>query len=429
MDFNVKKILQNTSFAALEKLLRIGSNVYIFSSCSKVYGIESIGRLGYILSIVAILSVISRLGTDQFLSKDISRYTSGKINTVLASGFFIRLVGTLISFLIYFTLVGINPYLAKDNFYILLITAGSIFESLLVIELLYQNKLQSQVILIVSGASNAISSLIKLGIVYNGLSFELFIVSYALEPIFLGTFYFISYKYTNKNSKSKINLTYCKYILTKSFPLLLSNLAIILYMKSSQLMLGNIVDAHELGTYIAATRITEYWLIVPSTLATAFFPILVNAKSNYDSKFTFVRYYVYVVGLTYLFILATNLYIKEITMILYGKSYEELINSIRIISVSTIFTSLALINVKWMIINNKQSRILQNVIIGLVLNVALNYFLIPEYGSIGAAAATCITSIIVNYLIFGLRTDTRENFFLSTHALLLNAHLIIARRK
>ena len=54
---------------------------------------------------------------------------------------------------------------------------------------------------------------------------------------------------------------------------------------------------------------------------------------------------------------------------------------------------------------------------GLLLNVTLNFLLIPEAGIIGAATATLITQVFVSLLMDAMLPSTRPLFFIKMRAL------------
>ena len=57
---------------------------------------------------------------------------------------------------------------------------------------------------------------------------------------------------------------------------------------------------------------------------------------------------------------------------------------------------------------------------GVILNIILNYILIPIYGIAGAAVATVITEVFVNYIITFFIKPIKHNNKLITKALNIN---------
>jgi len=56
---------------------------------------------------------------------------------------------------------------------------------------------------------------------------------------------------------------------------------------------------------------------------------------------------------------------------------------------------------------------------GAVVNIVLNYFLIPHYGGLGAAIATVIAQIISAYAVGAFYPPTRKIFIHQTKGIIL----------
>jgi len=61
---------------------------------------------------------------------------------------------------------------------------------------------------------------------------------------------------------------------------------------------------------------------------------------------------------------------------------------------------------------------LQRAALGAIVNVALNYLLIPSYGSIGSAYATLVAQAVASYLSDALDSRTHHMFKMKTRAYL-----------
>jgi PST family polysaccharide transporter len=68
----------------------------------------------------------------------------------------------------------------------------------------------------------------------------------------------------------------------------------------------------------------------------------------------------------------------------------------------------------------------QRTALGAVVNVILNFLLIPDYGPVGAAVATVISQATAAFLFDAVQPVTREMFFMkikSMNLLRLSSHL------
>jgi PST family polysaccharide transporter len=70
----------------------------------------------------------------------------------------------------------------------------------------------------------------------------------------------------------------------------------------------------------------------------------------------------------------------------------------------------------WFIINNLQRHVLIYTLIGLVINVILNFILIPRYLSLGSAVATLIAQLFAAVICNCLTKKTRPMFLLQARS-------------
>jgi len=62
-------------------------------------------------------------------------------------------------------------------------------------------------------------------------------------------------------------------------------------------------------------------------------------------------------------------------------------------------------------LENRQASITLRVLIGVVINIVLNYLLIPQYGAIGAAYATIVSQFFTSVMLLLLFKSSRKYFF------------------
>ena len=67
-------------------------------------------------------------------------------------------------------------------------------------------------------------------------------------------------------------------LVKESWPLIFAGLAIAVYMKIDQIMLGEMIGKKAVGTYAAAARLSEIWYFIPGAIAFSVFPSIVRSK-------------------------------------------------------------------------------------------------------------------------------------------------------
>lgn len=61
----------------------------------------------------------------------------------------------------------------------------------------------------------------------------------------------------------------------------------------------------------------------------------------------------------------------------------------------------------------------QRTLMGDIINIVLNFLLIPHYTVVGAAIATVISQVVASYLSHAFHSKTRKLFLIQTRSLLL----------
>lgn len=164
-------------------------------------------------------------------------------------------------------------------------------------------------------------------------------------------------------------------------------------------MLGIMINDTEVGLYSAAVKMYKMVLPVILTLGIVLSPRIIGAIKRCEKEKVYKNMDIFI---NYCFLIgvpATILMVflaKEFTLIFSGAKFEGAISTMMIMSPCLGFLALgSFIGGQILLPNDMEKVILKISLIGVVLNIALNYFLIPIYLRNGAAIATLITEIII----------------------------------
>jgi O-antigen/teichoic acid export membrane protein len=178
-------------------------------------------------------------------------------------------------------------------------------------------------------------------------------------------------------------------------------------------MLKNILNnSIEVGYYAAAVQVTKGFSFIPSVVAQSIFPKLIsNYQTNIDYKRIFLiinSSLIYFALFLYLFVLQFS---DSIISFLYGNEYEKTSTILILHFAVNIFIFAGVMIDKLIILENRQASITLRVLIGVVINIVLNYLLIPQYGAIGAAYATIVSQFFTSVMLLLLFKSSRKYFF------------------
>jgi PST family polysaccharide transporter len=181
-------------------------------------------------------------------------------------------------------------------------------------------------------------------------------------------------------------------IFKHSFPIAFTSLLAMVYLRIDQVMLHKMVNDSILGQYVAATKVSELFELLPAALMLTLAPVLsvsvaepARFQAYTDRAF---RYFMVVAaGLCVFFTTGATLVVR----VLYGKQFlpSAPLLAVLIWSEIAVFFSAVVSNV--LVARNEQRLLPIPTLVGAAVNVGLNIVLIPRYAASGAAWATLIS--------------------------------------
>ncbi len=184
-----------------------------------------------------------------------------------------------------------------------------------------------------------------------------------------------------------------------------------IYGQTDKLMLKQMLDNTSVGLYSLATTINTMWVFVLTAIIDSIYPTIVSSFSISKEEFNRRNKQLYsiVIYVSIFIAIIFSLFGKTIINIVYGKSYIDAATPLRIVCWYTIFSYLGVARNAWIVCTNNQRYLKYMYISAALINVILNYFLIPYFGASGAAAASLITQILTSILLPLLIKDMRPN--------------------
>jgi O-antigen/teichoic acid export membrane protein len=191
-------------------------------------------------------------------------------------------------------------------------------------------------------------------------------------------------------------------LLREGWPLLLGGVAVIIYMRIDQVMLGQLAPPAELGLYAVAVRVSDAALFVPMAIQSAFYAGLVRVHRDSPGRFDAYMQRVYdaqglaawgcVLGLG----LAGWLLIGP----LFGADFTGALPMLLILLMALPSVFLGVGRGAMLTVRGWMWTVPLVTATGAVANVALNLWLIPRWGGEGAAVAT-----VLSYTLAGIGTS------------------------
>lgn len=416
-----KKILKNIGWLFFDRVFRLGMGLVVGAWVARYLGPSDFGTFNYLLATVGILTPFASLGLESMVVKELVENPE-RIKNIMSTAITLRLLAGLVSFAV---CVGIFFLLKHDDieiFYVGIILALSLLAQALVsIELYYQSQVSSKIAVIAQSIAYIFVNIVKVGLILMQAELIAFAIVTTLEMALGGIFMIIAFRTVTKQGLTiMIDKILAKKLFLKGWPLIFSGFMIMIYMRIDQIMLGEMVNDHEVGTYSAALKLSEIWYIIPTVICNSFFPSIIEAK-KLDEK----TYYKKIQNLfDILFFISfgiavfVGIFSNQIIDILYGDQFRDAAIILTIHIWASVFVFLGVGSNHFFIIENLQIKTFTRTALGAILNIALNFILIPKFLAVGAAVATLISQFCSSYLFDLLSGKTSILFRMKTRSML-----------
>lgn len=422
MENNVRKYVFNTSWLFAEKILRAGVILSSTVLLARHLGPEQFGTLNYAISFVAIFAVLAYLGLDKVLTKELVN-NPDDTELLMGSSFILRIIASVIIFpIVVLSISVLRPNDALILEVIAIISMMFFFRSFEVIKYWFESQVQAKYSTIVDSVVIFIGLCINITLILLKAPLIAFVCVVLFESILLAIGLNIIYKRKSKNILSwKVSLDKIKYMFKESYPLLLSGAVYILLVRLDQIMLGSMLGDKSVGIYAVSVRISESWMFIPTLIATSFFPAMLNArKSNYSNYISLIQHLLNIMALMGVIVGIAIIFLADpFINLIFGNSYSDS-STILIIHIwGMIFNAISIISFRYFLAEGLQIYSFYRAFAGLILNIGLNYFLIPIYGVYGAAISTVISQFVAVWVLNSISPKTRTMFFMQAKALFL----------
>ncbi|HEY5811790.1 MAG TPA: flippase [Terrimicrobiaceae bacterium] len=412
-------ILSNFAWLSGDKIARLGIQFVVGAIIARHLGSEGFGILNVALAATGLVAVFASLGFDGILSRELLRETQ-RADLLLGTVFLTRLAAVL---LLYPVVAIFARNQAPDSQATLLISGlALLFIPLAVFNTHFEVRLQARYTVWAANASFVLCTIVRIWLVSIGASVACFAATYLIEPgVTAIILYFIYRRFGGRLSNWRLDLTLASSLFKQSWPLMLSGFAIMIYMRLDQIMLAKMRGDAEAGIFAAALRFSEVWYFIPAALSSSLLPSLIRnqklAPAAYEAKIG--QFYDINSGLAYALIAVLVPTAPWLFQLVYGQGFAGADTVFQIHIWASLFVFLGVARSSYLINEGFASFAFYSTLVGALLNVLLNLFLIPKYGAQGAAVATVFSHMVAAFISSFFWKRIRPNGQLQLRALLL----------
>jgi polysaccharide transporter, PST family len=390
----LRKITQNTSWLFFDKILRMGVGLIVGVWVARYLGPEQYGLWNYAIAFTSLFGACAALGLDNIVVRDIVQYPSRR-DELLGSAFYLKLTAGIAT--LFLTVVVIYFIKSGDQLTLSLValsSVGFVFQSLNVIDSYFQSQVKSKYTVYANNSAFILMAAGKVVLLLVKAPLLAFAVIGALEIALSSIFLIGVYRYNHLTvSTWRFNMHIAKNLLRDSWPLLLAGLSIMIYMRIDQVMIGSMLGDKEVGIYSAAVKISEIWYFIPIAIVASLFPAIIESKKR-SEKLYYSRLQKLFNVITWIGIsvaLCVTFSSTFIIQFLFGKEYADASSILTLHIWTGVAVCLGIASGSWYMTENLQKLSFYRTLNGAIVNVFLNFYLIPKYGAKGAAIATVIS--------------------------------------
>lgn len=411
----------NTSWMLAEQILRMVAALLVGIWVARYLGPAQFGVLSYAVAFAALFSSIAKLGLDGIVVRDLVREPSQR-DLYLGTAFWLKLIGAFVMLAVIALATQLTSNDATTNLYIFIIASGAIFQSFEVVDFYFQSRVLSKFVSICKLTQLLISSLLKLYLILIEADLIWFVLVSLVDQVTLALSFILAFRYQKVDGFYRhFDWLITKQFIKDSWPLILSGLAVMIYIRIDQIMIKEMLGDREVGLYSAAVRLSEVWYFVPMIITNSFFPAIVGAKKiNNEIYYTRLqRLYALMVWMALGLAIPMTFLSNWLVTLLYGASYKEASAVLMIHIWTGVFVFFGCAKGKWLLTENMLRYGTINTSIGAISNVIFNMVLIPIYGIVGAAIATLIAHLFSAMIVPVFYKKDRKSVLMLVNALTL----------
>ncbi|MDO9578418.1 MAG: polysaccharide biosynthesis C-terminal domain-containing protein [Candidatus Cloacimonadales bacterium] len=402
----IKHIFKHSTVYSIGNVAQKFSGIFLLPLYSKYITISEYGILGILEITIILLSQILIFGQAQAFLRFyvLKEFYERRKSTLFTVYIFMLFVGIILNLIGQYLAPKVSNVLFESPDFLIYIRFCIIIISLQLINSLLLSVLRAKEKSSFYTIANIVKVLIFLFsniylVAYLRIGIKGILISYLISDAVL---FLIIFPYMISEMELKFDLKILKQLLAFGFPLIFINLAGMLLNVGDRYILKLLVDYREVGLYNLGYKIAGLLnVFFIQSFSLALFPLafkMYNQKGDkryYSKILTYFCYILFWAGLGLAFF--GKEFIKVLTLNPdYWASYQVVpyIIFAYIISGAKYVVSLGLFLTK------KTQYIAYNAIIAVMINIGLNFILIPKYKMIGAAIATVISFIILYMLTY-----------------------------
>jgi len=371
----------------------------------RYWGAQEFGAFNLSFAYIAIFMILSDFGLTTITTREVSKhrdlsekYLSNLIGLKLVLSILIGLL-FVISFLFVRNPVSMQLLWATLIFSLISIFQGvfiSIFQAWEKMEMVFFNRMVFYVGILITAL---------LVISFHGSAVHL-VLGYVVATIFSIILGIWQINFLKIKIKIAFDFDFWKELIKEALPLFGMTAATVIYANNDTLLIGRYFGNNQVGWYQTAFKILFAFQSV-NVINYAIFP-RITVLIHENKKETVKKIIKLVIGLSLLGLIPLAILItwqRELIMkLIYGPSFVVSAGVMSLLVWSGVVNYFRVFVGNLLVIGKKQKIVFWSVLIGTLVDLVINYFLIPKFGFVQAGWSLIISELVILIImIFGLK--------------------------
>ena len=407
------KIIENIGWLFFDKVLRLGVGLIVGVWVARYLGPEQFGLLSFAGAYVSLYSTFAILGLQEIVVRDLVREPDGARET-LGTAAALQLIGGLFAYgLIVTSIYFLRPDDPQARLVVTILGSIMCFNVFEGAAYWFESQVQSKYMVWVRNVVFLIFAMVKVALILMDASLAAFAWAMVAEGALAAVCLVVIFTWRVPSlRKLVVRMKRAVSLLRDSWALIFAGLAVMIYMKIDQIMLGQMLGDEAVGIYSAAVRISEIWYFVPMVVVASVFPAILQTKQSNEHLYyeRLQKLYDLMVIMSLGVAIPMTFLADPLVIFLFGSEYSASGTVLSIHIWASLFVFLGVASGKWMLAENRQILSLQRASLGAILNIVLNFFIIPRFGINGAAWTSVFSYSVAGFVFDVFQQETKKMF-------------------
>ncbi|MDB5359557.1 MAG: polysaccharide biosynthesis protein [Rhodospirillales bacterium] len=405
----------------VDRIVRMGLGVFVGIWIARYLGPEGFGNFNFAVSFVALFGTLTTFGLDGIIIREIVRDHT-QAPELLGTAFALRIGASLLAPpLAIFTIWLVQPNDGVTLVLVSLLSLGLVFQAVDTIDCFFQSQVRSKLTVWPKNVAFLLMAGVRISLIHSNAPIWTFAAAQVAESALGAIGLIATYLWAGgRLSRWRLRTPRAVELVKQSWPIILSSMAIMVYMRIDMVMLKLLQGDRAAGLFAAATRVTEVWYFIPAAIVSSVAPAIMQARLNPPLYYARIQKLFNLMTLMSLAVgSCVALGSDQIIHILYSADFGGAAPVLKIHVWASIFVFLGVAQGPWNLSENLLKLGFYRTLAGAFANVLLNLILIPRYSEIGAAYSTVVSYAIASVFSNAFSPATRPIFVMQMRSLLL----------